>query len=613
MESAATCHLRTWERFVQEGVLESSRLNKQIEESWYRCKKEQVNPYLNKGRVILTTDKLNSRKKQNNMLLEAARPHLMRMDPFIKDTGLMALLVDKEGYVLSLSGGSSILKEAEKINFVEGVRWTETEVGTNAIGTALYTGQAIMLQGSEHYAVASHRWSCAAMPIYHENVQIGVIDLSCPVETFHPAMMGIAASLAYAIEKELAALSYQKELFLIRQSIEMAETFPHVPFIVCDEKDKIVSGSKKIREKVPQAIGMYLPEFLQHGYHIKRESCVLTQGDIITQGKCLFLSESKPSQKIKSITFKGESGTSKVFQDTLQQIQLVAQTDMNVFISGETGVGKELIARAIHENSNRKKGPFLSINCGALPKDLIESELFGYEAGAFTGAKLKGHKGKFEQAKGGTIFLDEIGDIPLDMQVTLLRVLQERTVTPIGGTKCIPLDFRIITATHKNLKHLVADGSFREDLYYRLHVYPIHVPSLKERKEDIPHLASYLNKKHHWQIPLTHSFLKRLTEYDWPGNVRELQNVLQRLSLFLLDEAENIDSILDTLLPTNSLARAHTEPDEAAEKELTAREKIQKDIMLRALEKTKGNVTAAAKLVDIPRSTFYKRLQKYGL
>lgn len=196
-------------------------------------------------------------------------------------------------------------------------------------------------------------------------------------------------------------------------------------------------------------------------------------------------------------------------------MKLVAPREANVYISGETGVGKELIAMAIHENGFRKKGPFVTINCGAIPKDLMESELFGYVDGAFTGAKRQGYKGKFEQANGGTIFLDEIGEIPSAMQVALLRVLQERKIVPIGGTKSISLDIRIITATHRNLEELVNEGSFRKDLYYRLNVYPIHVPPLRERIEDIPYLVNYLCSKNNWNIPLTEELLIHLNDYNW--------------------------------------------------------------------------------------------------
>ncbi|MGE7185434.1 sigma-54-dependent Fis family transcriptional regulator [Peribacillus sp. NPDC006672] len=626
---STSCYLRTWERFVSEGVLDSNRLDKRIKESWHRCKKEQVNPYLNKGKHVLTNDLLILQREKNSLLLDVASPQLSRMNQAIKESGMMALLVDPDGYVLSLSGNEKILDEAGKINFVEGVRWTEGEVGTNAIGTALKTGEAVMIQGTEHYSIASHKWSCSAMPIFNEDgMLMGVLDISCPVDYFHPSMLGMVATLAYTIEQEMGVRSYKRELALTQQSIELAEAYPNRPFIVCNHKGIIISASKQVRQKISQSIGMRLSDFLNYGYQIEKETPLFSEEDKRVSGKCLFLSEGlshtqnwlfPTSSPSKVFNFKGEIGISEAFQNTLHKVKLVAPTEANVYISGETGVGKELVAMSIHENSSRKKGPFITINCGAIPKDLMESELFGYVEGAFTGAKRQGHKGKFEQANGGTIFLDEIGEISHAMQVALLRVLQERKIVPIGGTKSISLDIRIITATHRNLAELVNEGSFRQDLYYRLNVYPVFVPPLRERKDDIPYLVRYLSQVNNWNIPLTEELLNSLKGYNWPGNIRELQNALQRLSILLQDGLVDYEQLLNSM---HSLAITHQADCQSAKEidkncitgnDLTIREKIQKDLMLEALQRTQGNVTAAAKLIDIPRSTFYKRLHKYGL
>jgi transcriptional regulator of acetoin/glycerol metabolism len=467
------------------------------------------------------------------------------------------------------------------------------------------------------------------MPILNEDGKIlGVLDISCPVEYFHPSMLGMVANLAYTIEQEMGMRSYKKELALSQHSIELAETYPDLPFIVCNHKQMIISASKQVRKKIPQSIGMALADLLNHGYRIVKENPLLSKEDNRISGKCLFLSESHGREAIRlfpasmpseRFAFEGERGISESFHNTLRKVKLVAPTEANVYISGETGVGKELIAKAIHDNGMRKKGPFVTINCGAIPKDLMESELFGYVDGAFTGAKRQGHKGKFEQANGGTIFLDEIGEIPSAMQVALLRVLQERKIVPIGGTKSISLDIRIITATHRNLEKLVNEGSFRKDLYYRLNVYPIHVPPLRERIEDIPYLVNYLCSKNNWNIPLTEELLIHLKDYHWPGNIRELQNVLQRLTILLAEGPLDFGKVLNSMhsqpvTPHDDFPSWEEPGKNGIEgNELTIREKIQRDLMIEALQKSRGNVTAAAKLMDIPRSTFYKRLHKYGI
>jgi transcriptional regulator of acetoin/glycerol metabolism len=252
----------------------------------------------------------------------------------------------------------------------------------------------------------------------------------------------------------------------------------------------------------------------------------------------------------------------------------------------------------------------------------MESELFGYAEGAFTGARRQGYQGKFEQANHGTIFLDEIGELPHSMQVSLLRVLQERKVTPVGSNQEIPVDIRIITATHRDLRQLVNEGKFREDLYYRLHVYPVHVPPLRERKEDIPHLMRYFCQTNDWNMNFPKELVDKLIDYQWPGNIRELFNVLERLKISLNTDSEK-DTILNYLSSLNLGGQrniSHSDTSQEIEENdftslpaLTFREKVQKDLMMDALRKTQGNVSLAAKLLDIPRSTFYNRLKKFNL
>jgi sigma-54 dependent transcriptional regulator, acetoin dehydrogenase operon transcriptional activator AcoR len=622
-----TLYLDTWKRFVKEDVLDSSRLNKRILESWWRCKKESVNPYLIKGKHLLTEKELHSKKDQNSLLMEVASPFLKMMDPAIIDSGMIALLVDPDGYVLSLSGNEKALLEARRINFVEGVRWTEGEVGTNAIGTALQTKEAVVIHGAEHYSIASHHWSCSATPIIDNNGNLmGVIDVSCPLENAHPFMLGMVTAIAYAIEKEIGRRSYRKEISLIQQATHLAETYHSHLFIACNQKQIIISASDPVCKRIPFAIGMNLHEILHTGFQIDIEMPFLSKEDNSIAGSCFFLSEVPALQKKlyfssipkDSFLFNGECGISEAFQNTLKLVKLVAPTDTTVFISGETGSGKELIARAIHDNSPRKNGPFISLNCGAIPKELMESELFGYVDGAFTGARRQGYKGKFEQAHKGTIFLDEIGEIPHSMQVALLRVLQERKVTPIGSTREVALDIRVITATHRDMTELIKRGDFREDLYYRLNVFPVDVPPLRKRKEDIPYLARYFCKANNWSISNIDELFKRMKDYDWPGNIRELINTLERMNIMFsgrqLDQElfSNSIELLTIHYPAipPSVEQKNLEEDE---KRLKAREKIQRDLMLDALKKTKGNVTAAAKLLDIPRSTFYKRLQKFEM
>ncbi|ARK30159.1 sigma-54-dependent Fis family transcriptional regulator [Halalkalibacter krulwichiae] len=608
-----------WRRFVKDGTLDSSRVNKRILESWHRCKHLNVDPFINRVKEFLLLDDLITQRKRNTLLLEAAKPQLTKMDSSIQELGMIALITDPNGYVLSMSGNKEIMKEARKINFIEGVRWTEAHAGTNAIGTALQAKEAMMINGAEHFAVASHRWSCAASPIFRDDGQVlGIIDFSCPIEKTHPYMLGMAVTAAHAIEREASILQHREEMDLIQQTMDLTDN--NQLLLITNIREKVVTASKPIRDKISNWFGKHKEEFLTYNLHIQSVIPIYSKRNGTLIGHATYFTEQKKDTffiPTNTFTFRGEKGISQSFQQLLQELQRVAPTNANVSIHGETGTGKEVIARTIHENSTRKDGPFIAVNCGAIPKDLMESELFGYEEGAFTGALRSGKKGKFELAHKGTIFLDEIGEITPAMQVALLRVIQERTINPIGSQKEVPIDIRIITATHKDLQTLTTDGLFREDLFYRLHVYPINIPPLRQRKEDIPYLVRYFCVENDWDIQLPTEFFNHLSEYDWPGNIRELYNVLERFKI--LSESEpinkgNIQIWINQLGLRNSSTEKETHATTPIPKPtLTAREQVQKEMMTEALKKTNGNVGLAAKFLGVPRSTFYKRLKKYQL
>ncbi|HHP1113853.1 sigma-54-dependent Fis family transcriptional regulator [Bacillus cereus group sp. MYBK163-2] len=614
---ASPFYLHTWKKFINEGVLDSNRINERISESWHRCKQANVNPHMNKGQKILSSIFFQDQKKKSEIFLDIAIPQIQNMRKTIDELQMMALLIDPDGYVLSLSGNKQTLKRAKHINFIEGVKWTEAAVGTNAIGTALEIEEAIMISGTEHYSVVSHSWSCAAAPIHNDDGKlIGVLDFSCPIEFSHPYMLGMVTSIAHAIERECSIRVHQNELHLIHRFLDVIDSDEQV--VICNHRDVIVSASKSVRERINNWSRMKLEELMHHGLETKLEIPVYSNERMI--GKCMYLKENEQMNTysaltfIKGITFPGVTGTSRAFQHTLEEIKLVSPTDASVYVCGETGVGKEYVARAIHENSPRKDGPFIAVNCGSLPKELIESELFGYAEGAFTGARRQGYKGKFEQAKGGTLFLDEIGEVPPEMQVALLRVLQERTITPIGSSKEVPVNIRIITATHKDLLRLVEEGKFRQDLYYRLHVYPLYVPSLIERKEDIPYFIQHFCEQKNWNVVFPKSICNQFLQHTWPGNIRELVNALERI--YILSQGREIcEKQVALLIQTvmGNQQQLELQVENKTEHTLNFREKIQRDSMIEALQKTNGNVSLAAKLLNVPRSTFYKRMQKYKL
>ena len=334
---------------------------------------------------------------------------------------------------------------------------------------------------------------------------------------------------------------------------------------------------------------------------------------------------------MKSSALDALVGQGPAMQQVKTLIQQVAQTDATVLILGESGTGKEVVAQTLHAVSERAQKPFVPINCGAIPGELLESELFGHEKGAFTGA-ITARKGRFELAEKGSIFLDEIGDMPLPMQVKLLRVLQERMYERVGGNKSFQCDVRVIAATHRHLETHIADGHFREDLFYRLNVFPIEMPALRERPEDIPDLLRFMFEKMQSQsrpVPqLTDSAMVALQHYDWPGNVRELGNLAERLSILFPDQPVELADLperyqvelpegaqLNTPQTLEKAAAPMTDTPDMADGLDLKSYLVEMEIKLieQALAQTQGNVSQAAKLLQTNRTTLVEKIRKFDL
>jgi two-component system response regulator AtoC len=323
----------------------------------------------------------------------------------------------------------------------------------------------------------------------------------------------------------------------------------------------------------------------------------------------------------------GIIGVSPGIAELYAILERVADTPTTVLITGESGTGKELVARALHEHSGRKEKPFIKVNCAAIPKELIESELFGYERGAFTGA-VTSKPGRFELANGGTLFLDEIGEIPIEMQVKLLRALQESEFERVGGIKTIRVDVRLVAATNRDLKRLIAGGSFREDLFYRLNVVPIRLPALRERTADIPLLVEHFLAKFNERLRkhvdgVEPDAMEPLVQYPWPGNIRELENVVERAVLFcdtqklnagdLPHEVRGIAAMANVPLPEADLQAALASEGGLKEHVKVAMSRLEKELVSRALHQTNANVTHAARLLKISRKGLQLKMKELGL
>jgi transcriptional regulator with PAS, ATPase and Fis domain len=304
-------------------------------------------------------------------------------------------------------------------------------------------------------------------------------------------------------------------------------------------------------------------------------------------------------------------GDSRVMRGLLRRIQMVAPTDSTVLILGESGTGKELVASSIHRNSRRSQNPFIKLNCVAIPPDLLESELFGHEKGSFTGATAR-KPGKFELAHGGTIFLDEIGDMPLGLQAKILRVIQEKEFDRVGGTRTVKVDVRLICATNKNLPQMVAEGTFREDLYYRINVFALQLPALRERKEDIPLLVDDFLARTTPEVSISSPALQMMIGYGWPGNVRELQNTVERAAVLSQGQEIVVNHLPESI--TQLFQNAFIENED--EKDLSIDDKlkeIEKGMIIDALKKTNGIQIRAAELMGINQRSLWHRIKKYQI
>lgn len=395
------------------------------------------------------------------------------------------------------------------------------------------------------------------------------------------------------------------------------------PFVIKNKKaelahkHKFINGHTALVHRIPvlddegevaYGIGMVLFDDLRNLQEALEKNKLL-------EGKLNIYKEQLRDIRGAKYSWDSILGNSNLMKNAKLMASKAAKTDSNVLIVGESGTGKELFAHAVHNDSKRFDGPFVKINCAAIPKDLLESELFGYEEGAFTGAKKQGKIGKFELAYGGSIFLDEIGDMPMDMQVKILRVLQEKEIERIGGTKTIPVDCRIIAATNRDLQERIRENAFREDLYYRLNVINIEVPNLRDRKEDIELLTLKLMKKLSNSLgkyvnTITVDALECFKMYNWPGNIRELENVVERA--INMTDTETIEM---THLPPYIVAQQPMDPIDvnALSTLRKAVEEVEKAAIIKSLKAVNYNKLKAAKVLDISRTSLYEKIEKFNI
>lgn len=564
-----------------------------VQQSWKRCQESNLKVTEKANDQIISARRIKEIIQDNHPLIRESLPLLNKLAPFLLSTEHIALLSDREGNIIQTIGDPVFANQAQKVQLQIGANWTEDYKGTNAIGTALIAQQPIQVQGEQHYFLENRFLTCSAAPIFSPAGELlGIIDISTRKEYSHPFALTIACMIAEALQNRFL-LSDAERVIALPASSSQGDGREKLALVGLDRDERIVGLNEAAQQQLgAEALGT-------------RVSAEQERASRNVKDHRLRFWSAAPKAQLKP--FPRLAGSCPLFLQAKMLGQKAAQVDFPVIILGESGTGKELFAQMVHETGPRAHEPFIAVNCSSIPENLIESELFGYESGSFTGAHREGRIGKFEAAKKGTIFLDEIGDMSLRAQAALLRVLQEKVVTPVGSNQSRPIYARIIAATHRNLSEEIKAGRFRADLYYRLKGVSIHLPSLKKRS-DIIQVAEHLLQQIDTEQPyiLTTEAQDKLCAYAWPGNIRELQGVL--IQAVFLAEGDIIDC---DHIQLEGLMEADTR--ESSDQAIPSLRETERKAIEKALEKSGGNVSKAAKMLQIGRNTLYRKIEEYQI
>lgn len=636
---------KVWQQFVTNHNQEQLQIKASISESWKRCLQLGVDPSQRRCNHFRGDQPLDSEQR---FLRDVVRGATSEVTDYLEEKGLLFTICDRYGYLTGTIGSYPALQLADALDFGPGADWTEQSVGSNAIGMALANGLPQQVVGREHFCEGHQGWTCSAAPIFGINGMLhGCVDFSGPMQADHSQCLFMAIYYARAIE----ALLFQKQCFgmlghMLNSSTIGLLTLDRLGKVCyCNRAAATLFGSSvnrivgkdaskwfdlaplfcRCRETDDQSLELlsmvelrclYNPTWNVFATPLRDKMNLLNSLPVCIYPPVSISRPPKPAMCPQDDGFAKIIGKSEQFQQVIEKARRVAPTDATVLITGQSGTGKEVMARALHKASPRAKQPFVAINCGAIPPDLIQTELFGYAEGAFTGARRGGQPGKFEQASGGTLFLDEIGEMPLAVQVNLLRVLDEKKICRIGDKRTIPIDIRFIAATNRNLDTMVTTGDFRRDLYYRLHVVVLTLPPLCDRGGDVQLLADHFIQEFSSSLgrrisKVTPDFREALAAYSWPGNIRELRHVIESTIIFLEGETLNAAALPEDVLGE---AQQQSGGEKAKQRFSTLNfEELQKQVLRQALTQYQGNISKVAAALGIGRNTTYAKLKKYHL
>ncbi|NKJ46859.1 sigma-54-dependent Fis family transcriptional regulator [Burkholderia sp. SG-MS1] len=612
--------------------------------------------------------------ERNQSLYTHALPVMETLHAQIVDTQSMVLLTDNHGVILHSLGDSDFVEKANRVALCPGVSWAEADRGTNAIGTALVDRQPTVVHADEHFLHANRILTCSCAPIADPfGRTIGALDVSGDTRGFHKHTLALVRMSAQMIENHLFSNQFADAIrvhfharaeFIGTLFEGLAAFAPDGVFLSANRSALFQFGqplAELQRQPFEALFGIAFAALLQQIARAPGESILLTLPSgvrVVARGEYAApryvahvvapvediggtmraalpggarhapprCADAAPPATLETL----DTGDAQVAA-ILRRVAKLRGRDIPILVLGKTGTGKEWLARAIHHDSPRRAAPFVALNCASLPDTLIEAELFGYEDGAFTGAKKRGSVGKIVQADGGTLFLDEIGDMPLAQQVRLMRVLQERTVVPLGGTRPIPVDLRIVCATHRNLREMIDAGTFREDLYYRINGLVVTLPALHERTDLavlVTRMLALQQEGEHLPRRVSAAVLARFEQCRWPGNLRQLANVLRTASI-MAEGAEQIevddlpDDFLQDCVKTTDGASARSAvagSDNDVDRDGTGTvrgaparmEDWQATLIAETLARLDGNVSAAARELGLARNTVYRYLRRAG-
>jgi len=599
-----------------------------IAESWYRSiKQHRLDPALRHVDNILSAGEIRQHQARHEAYLAVASQGVSGLARRVLDAGFAVLLSDADGITLDARLPADHQRYTRS-GLIVGARWDESIAGTNGIGTALASQQALTIHRQEHFLAANARLSCSVAPIFDaHNHLLGCLNATClsndgPKQAQHLTLQ-LVTLYARLIENSHFRQCYRDRLTLALKPRDDFSDLAAEQLLALDETGRVVGANRAaFLAHTGTLLGVHidqlLPANIDQLLDLTRGGARGTQLRGQAQAHLLDVGLRVPAGYRQSVpsrpmpaqgahpTLEQLAGQDAQLQHGVRRLRKVLDKDIAILLNGETGTGKEAFARALHQASQRRAKPFVALNCAAIPESLIESELFGYHAGSFTGASRKGMKGKLEQANGGTLLLDEIGDMPAHLQTRLLRVLAERELVPLGAEVPVPLDIQVISATHQDLQAMISDKRFREDLYYRLCGMRVRLPALRERTDRRELIEGLLASVPGGAgLQLSDEARRCLLGHAWPGNVRQLLNALRQAVALaesaVIELTDLPEALLDQAVPARPVR---------LEQQIEA---VEGRHLLECLKRERWNMSAAAQAAGVSRSTLYRKMKRYGI